>query len=221
MNILIVEDEAKLATVLVDYLKAAGYVPTWVDDGEAAVTVAAELSPDLILLDLNLPKMDGIEVCRAIRNFSVAPIIMLTARVEEVDRVLGLDAGADDYVCKPFSPNELVARVRATLRRAQWPADKPVVPGLSLDEDNFVARVNGTALNLTPVEFRLLMTLMKARGRVFSRAQLLDLVYSDYRDITDRAIDSHVRNLRSKLRKALPGTELIHSVYGVGYKFEI
>lgn len=220
MPILIIEDEAKLATVIQEYLQANDFVTHWADCGQSGIGYAKQHNPALILLDLNLPDMDGIEVCRKLREFTDAPIIMLTARVEEVDKILGLDAGADDYVCKPFSPNELVARVRAIMRRLKWPSDKPPVPGLVLDNEAYTASYNGNAINLTPVEFRLLYTLVNAPGRVFSRAQLLDLVYSDYRDTTDRAIDSHIRNLRAKLRAAIPENELIQSVYGVGYKFE-
>jgi len=220
MSILIIEDEAKLASVMQDYLQAQDFVVHWTDCGFKGIEYARQENPALILLDLNLPDIDGIEVCRQLREFTDAPIIMLTARVEEVDKVLGLDAGADDYVCKPFSPNELVARIRAIMRRLKWPSDKAAVPGLVLDNDAYSASYNGDVLNLTPVEFRLLYTLVNTPGRVFSRAQLLDLVYSDYRDTTDRAIDSHIRNLRAKLRAAIPDNELIQSVYGVGYKFE-
>lgn len=219
--VLLVEDEERLATVVLDYLRAAKYRTHWEELGEKAIEAALSMKPALVLLDLNLPDVDGLTVCRRIREHCNVPIVMLTARTEEIHRVLGLDAGADDYVCKPFSPNELVARVRAVLRRAQWPADDPPISGLTIDEARHSASLDGTALDLTPVEFRLLYTLLKSAGRVFSRGQLLDLIYDDTRDVTDRAIDSHVRNLRAKLREARPEEEYIRSVYGVGYKFEV
>lgn len=218
--VLVVEDEEKLASVIVDYLKAADFRTHWDARGQDAVASAREKKPSLVLLDLNLPDIDGLTVCQQMREFTAVPIVMLTARTEEIDRVLGLDAGADDYVCKPFSPNELLARIRAIMRRAHWPADKPLVSGLVLDESRHAASLDGQSLELTPVEFRLLRTLLNSPGRVFSRSQLLDRVYDDLRDVTDRAIDSHVRNLRVKLRNVREGEELIQSVYGVGYKFE-
>ena len=219
--VLLVEDESRLATVVLEYLRAAKYRTHWEALGAKAVDAALAMKPALILLDLNLPDMDGLTVCRKIREHTNVPIVMLTARTEEIHRVLGLDAGADDYVCKPFSPNELVARVRAILRRAHWPADEPRISGLTIDEVRHAASLDGVSLDLTPVEFRLLHTLLKSAGRVFSRGQLLDLIYDDTRDITDRAIDSHVRNLRAKLREARPEEDYIRSVYGVGYKFEV
>lgn len=219
-TILLVEDEMKLASVVKEYLQSDGHDVIAVTEGRPAIALAKLSLPAVILLDLNLPDLDGVDVCKQIREFSYAPIIMLTARTEELDRVIGLDAGADDYICKPFSPRELLARVRAILRRIQQPKDQPLVPGLHIDEEAYIARYKGESLQLTPAEFRLLNTLMSTPGRVFSRTQLLDLLHDDYRDITDRAIDSHIRNLRAKLRKAYEGEELIRSVYGVGYKFE-
>lgn len=218
--VLVVEDEEKLAKVIVKYLEANELRAHWEMFGERAVASAMDMQPALVVLDLNLPDIDGLEVCARIREFSAAPILMLTARSEEVHKIMGLDAGADDYVAKPFSPNELMARVRAMLRRVNWPEKKPLIPGLLMDEDSYRATIDGDNLMLTPVEFRLLSHLMKSTGRVYSRSQLLDLIYSDYRETTERAIDSHIRNLRAKLRKAKPDTEFIHSVYGVGYKFE-
>lgn len=218
--ILVVEDEEKLARVVLDYLHSADFDTHWADCGTDAIDAARQLKPALVLLDLNLPDIDGLSVCHELRTFTNAPIVMVTARTEEIDRVLGLDAGADDYVCKPFSPNELLARIRAILRRAHWPAGEPLISGLVMDETRHVASLDGRSLNLTPVEFRLLHTLINAPSRVFSRGQLLDHVYDDARDVTDRAIDSHIRNLRVKLRNAYEGEDLIRSVYGVGYKFE-
>jgi two-component system, OmpR family, response regulator BaeR len=201
--ILIVEDEPKLAALMRDYLNAAGYPTLCLDNGLDVLPSVRARAPRLILLDLMLPGRDGLEVCKDLRAFSGVPIIMITARVEEVDRLLGLDLGADDYICKPFSPREVVARVKAILRRG--PALE--TPSVQLD--------------LTPVELRLLNTLAKAPGRVFSRDQLLDRLYSDHRVVTDRTVDSHIRNLRRKLQQACPGEDIIQSLYGVGYKLQL
>jgi len=221
IRILIVEDEPKLAALLADYLKAANYQTQIIADGREVVPAVRAGPPDLILLDLMLPGRDGLEVCRELRTFSEVPIVMVTARVEEIDRLLGLEIGADDYICKPFSPREVVARVRAILRRAQRHADSPALPGLTIDEQQYRAAFNGEELDLTPVEFRLLKTLAAAPGRVFSRQQLLDNLYADHRVVTDRTVDSHIKNLRRKLQEASPEQELIHSIYGVGYKLEV
>ena len=177
--------------------------------------------PDLILLDLMLPGRDGLEVCRELRTFSGVPIVMVTARVEEIDRLLGLEIGADDYICKPFSPREVVARVRAILRRVQRHADSPALPGLTIDEQQYRAAFNGEELDLTPVEFRLLRALASAPGRIFPRERLLGQLYDDHRVVTDRTVDAHVKNLRRKLEEVRPGEELVRSIYGVGYKLEL
>jgi two-component system response regulator BaeR len=219
--ILIVEDEPKLAALLADYLKAASYQTHIIGDGRDVVAAVRAAPPDLILLDLMLPGRDGLDVCRELRTFSEVPIVMVTARVEEIDRLLGLEIGADDYICKPFSPREVVARVRAILRRAHRRPDVPVLGGLSIDDEQYRASFNGEPLDLTPVEFRLLKTLAAAPGRVFSRQQLLDNLYADHRVVTDRTVDSHIKNLRRKLQEASPEQELIHSIYGVGYKLEV
>ena len=177
--------------------------------------------PDLILLDLMLPGRDGIDLCRELRSFSAVPIVMVTAKVEEIDRLLGLQLGADDYICKPFSPREVVARVQAILRRsAHWHTSTAEVNALSIDEDQHTASYAGHLLELTPVEFRLLKTLHGNPGRVFSRDQLMNKLYEDYRVVTDRTVDSHIKNLRRKLDVLSPERELIRSVYGIGYKFE-
>lgn len=219
--VLIVEDEAKLASVLSDYLQTAGYTTRCVSNGlDVAAAVHAE-RPALVLLDLTLPGKDGVDVCREIRAFSDTPIVMVTARVEEVDRLLGLDLGADDYICKPFSPREVVARVRTILRRARNHAGAVEIPGLALDDQGQRARFNGQWLELTAVEFRLLQVLAKAPGRVFSRDQLLNALYPDHRLVADRTVDSHVKNLRRKLHQADSTHELVRSVYGVGYKIEV
>lgn len=223
--VLVVEDEPKLAALLVDYLHAAG-LRTWhVANGLEVVPAVQAHGPAVILLDLMLPGLDGISVCRALRPQCRTPVIMMTARVDEVDRLLGLEVGADDYLCKPYSPREVVARVQAQLRRAAW-SEAPVPPvaatptGWQLDDEALRASYQGEVLDLTPAEFRLLRALARQPGRVFSRDQLLDQLHDDGRAITDRAVDSHVRNLRRKLEAAAPGEEPIRSVYGVGYAWE-
>ncbi|AZC37961.1 response regulator [Pseudomonas chlororaphis] len=218
--ILIVEDEPKLAALLRDYLDAAGYPSLCLDNGLDVVPEVRAHRPRLILLDLMLPGRDGLEVCQELRRFSEVPIIMITARVEEVDRLLGLDLGADDYICKPFSPREVVARVKAILRRSPQ-LTAAAQARLQIDEERYRASFDGIALDLTPVELRLLKTLAASPGRVFSRDQLLDRLYSDHRVVTDRTVDSHVRNLRRKLAQACPGEDPIQSLYGVGYKLEL
>lgn len=222
VRILIVEDEPKLSQLLADYLNSAGYQTQIVDDGRNVVPALKAAHFDLMLLDLMLPGRDGLEVCKDVRAFSNIPIIMVTARVEEIDRLLGLELGADDYICKPFSPREVVARVKAILRRTPpSQAQARVNSRLSIDDAQFKAVLNGQTLDLTPVEFRLLKALSGSPGRVFSRQQLLNTLYEDHRVVTDRTVDSHVKNLRRKLQQAHPGDELIESIYGVGYRFTL
>jgi two-component system response regulator BaeR len=216
--VLIVEDERRLASVLADYLEAAGFDTESIADGREVVPAVRRRAPDLVLLDLMLPGKDGLDVCRELRSFTDVPIVMVTARVEEVDRLIGLELGADDYICKPFSPREVVARVRAILRRVERPGT--TVPGLDIDEARHRATWNGHDLELTAVEFRLLKALAETPGRVWSRAQLVDRLYTDGRVVTDRTVDSHIKNLRRKLAQASPDRELIRSIYGVGYAFE-
>jgi two-component system response regulator BaeR len=222
-RIVVVEDEPKLARLLADYLQAAGYDCTLVHDGLEAIPAIRRLSPALVVLDLMLPGRDGLSICRELRGFSVVPVIMITARIDEVDRLLGLETGADDYVCKPYSPREVVGRVKAQLRRAEWggtAAVSPDEPTLLVDEVAHRACLDGQPLALTPAEFRLLRTLAAHPGRVFSRDQVLDQLHGDGRVITDRAVDSHVRNLRRKLMNATNGRDPSRSVYGVGYAYE-
>ncbi len=218
-KILIVEDEPRLAALLSDYIAQAGMLPHCIDNGLEVVNWVREERPDLILLDLMLPGKNGIEICKEVRSFSELPIIMVTARAEEIDRLLGLELGADDYICKPFSPREVVARVKAVLRRS---AGREVVPQaeLVLDESRYLATLHGQKLDLTAVEYQLLSVLAKAPGRIYSRDQLMGKIYSDQRIVEDRTIDSHIKKLRKKLSAVSDGVELIHSVYGVGYKFE-
>ena len=217
--ILVVEDEPRLAQLLSDYLKQAGFEPHLIDDGMQVVTWVQDRSPDLILLDLTLPGKDGMEICKEIRAFSQVPIIMVTARVEEIDRLLGLEHGADDYICKPFSPREVVARVKAVLRRSEANTT-PSASSLILDETRYLATLHGHKLDLTAVEFQLLKILASNPGRIYSRTELMDRIYTDQRIVCDRTIDSHVKKLRTKISAVAPDADLIYSVYGVGYKFE-
>ena len=216
-RILIVEDEAKLAALEADYLKSEGFEPYCIANGLEVVAWVRANAPDLILLDLMLPGRDGLEICRELRTFTDVPVVMVTARVEEIDRLIGLDLGADDYVCKPFSARELVARVKAILRRGR----AAVANALVLDEERHRATLDGKLLDLTPVEFRLLGALAAAPGRVFSRDKLLERLYADHRVVTDRTVDAHVKNLRRKLEEVRPGTELVRSIYGIGYSLEL
>lgn len=219
-TIMIVEDEEKLATLLADYLRQSGFDSVWIADGNEVVPRVREKQPDLVLLDLMLPGRDGLEICKEIRTFSQLPIIMVTARVEEIDRLLGLELGADDYICKPFSPREVVARVKTVLRRS---GDHPShnSGGLTLDADRYSARWKGQDLDLTAVEFKLLHFLYQNPGRIYSRSQLMDRIYPDQRIVSDRTIDSHIKKLRKKIAAVAPDEELIHSIYGVGYKYEV
>jgi two-component system response regulator BaeR len=219
-HILIVEDDVKIAALLADYMGAAGWQTRSVADGRSAVDAIRGGGFDLVLLDVMLPELDGIGVCREVRAFSQIPIIMLTARVDEIDRLLGLDNGADDYVCKPFSPREVVARVRVHLRRSAGAVGAvPVVAASPFQIDRPGMRIlhNGAALALTPLEFRLLAELIENPSRVYTRQQLLDFAHQDQRDIGDRTVDSHIKNIRRKL----PDAECLQSVYGVGYRFEL
>lgn len=218
-TILVVEDEQKIASLLSDYLeKTGGYQTHWVARGDEAVQAFEDTVPDLVLLDLMLPGMNGLDVCKAIRGKSQVPIIMITALVEEIDRLLGLELGADDYICKPFSPREVVARVKAVLRRSGALASEALPSGLQIDSKRHSASLDNHALKLSPVEFALLNHLAEHPGQVFSRDQLMNAIYSDYRVVSDRTIDTHVKNLRHKLADASPGADLIESVYGIGYR---
>ncbi|TXG02225.1 response regulator [Massilia arenae] len=216
--IMIVDDEPELASVIADYAQAAGYAPAVFGDGLVALEAIRRAPPALVVLDLMLPGMDGLALCRAVRAFSSVPIVMVTARVEEVDRLLGLETGADDYLCKPFSPRELMARIKAILRRSGPPEAAPV---LALDEAARRVTLHGQALELTPSEYAILAALARRPGQVLSRAQLLDAARADHLDATDRAIDSHVKNLRRKIDAVAPGLEPIRSIYGLGYRCDL
>ncbi len=219
--ILIVEDEEKLARLLEEYLQRSGFRTHHLARGDEAIPWVKRTPPDLMLLDLMLPGLDGMDVCRDLRRFSRLPVIMTTARVEEIDRLLGLELGADDYVCKPYSPREVVARVKAVLRRLEPVSDGEPEARIRVDMDRFEARIGDRLLDLTPVELRLLDCFLRHPGRVFSRGQLMDRLYQDNRVVTDRTVDSHIKNLRRKLAEAVPDSEPIRSVYGVGYKLEV
>jgi two-component system, OmpR family, response regulator BaeR len=217
-SILIVEDEADLSSVMADYVTAAGYAARVIADGREALASVQQAMPDLIVLDIMLPNLDGLALCRAVREFSGVPIIMVTARVQEIDRLLGLETGADDYLCKPFSPRELVARIKAILRRSRGAGDE--ARWIEVDEAARRVCIRSQWLDLTPTEYSLLAAMAKRPGTIFSRAKLLDLASGDNLDVADRAVDSHIKNLRRKLAAVLPDAELIHSVYGLGYRFE-
>jgi two-component system response regulator BaeR len=225
-RVLVVEDDEHVAAVQLEHLRQAGLRTEHLARGDAVVAHVRAQAPDLVLLDLMLPGADGTEVCRALRAFSNVPILMVTARVEEADRLRGFDLGADDYLCKPFSPRELVARVQALLRRlGRLPQPAPAQPAaarlLEIDAAGQRALCHGRPLDLTPQEYRLLAVMAVQPGRVFPRAQLIELAYDGSTEVFDRAVDSHVKNLRRKLAAAAPGLGFIHSVYGVGYRFEV
>ena len=221
-KVLVVDDEPKLAAIARDYLVAAGFEVVVASDGPQGLAWARRERPDLIVLDLMLPGMDGLDVCREIRRESNVPIIMLTARVEETDRLIGLELGADDYITKPFSPRELVARVRAVLRRVRGGVRQPGhirVGDLEIDLPGHTARRGGEPLRLTPTEFNLLAVLAQNPGQTFTREQLLDRTHGIAYDGFDRSIDSHIKNLRRKVEPDPLNPIYILTVYGVGYKF--
>lgn len=219
-TVYVVEDETDIAEVLADYLRLAGLEVRCLGDGLSAAKALQQCPPDLLLLDLMLPGLDGLSLLHTLRKTSTLPVIIITARVEELDRLLGLETGADDYICKPFSPREVVARVKAVLRRSQPqpPAGNPAP--LQLDPERWEARLHGQVLDLTRREFALLQVLAAAPGRTFSRRHLLDRVYVEELDVTERAVDSHIKNLRRKMNQAQVGPEWIRSVYGVGFVLE-
>lgn len=215
-SILIVEDEVKLATLLVDYFKASDYLPHQINHGDEVVSWVKEHEPNAILLDIMLPGKNGIELCKEIRQFSNVPILMVTAKVEEIDRVLGLELGADDYICKPFSAREVVARVGAVLRRTQ--TITTISHSLILDEHRIMVTFGDQNTVLTSVEFQLLKMLFDGSERIFSRDQLMQNMYSDNRIVNHRTIDSHIKKLRKKLADISEGKDWLESVYGVGYR---
>ena len=224
-TVLIVEDDPDTVNLVGLYLRRDGHKVLSARDGLSGLRLAREAKPDVIVLDLMLPRLDGMEICRTLREETSTPIIMLTARVEEDDRLAGLDLGADDYVTKPFSPKELAARVRAVLRRAardESDAGGPGVveyDGIAVDPRRHSARVGETPVDLTPTEFRLLATMMREPGRTFTREQLIDQVFGFDFDGFDRTVDVHVSSLRRKIERCGPKQRYVHTVYGVGYRF--
>ncbi|MZR62426.1 response regulator [Alcanivorax sp. DP30] len=219
-RILIVEDEPRLSQLVADYLQHAHFETEQTASAKAAIGLAQSGRFDAMLLDLMLPDGDGMEVCKTIRKHSALPILMITAKVDEVDRLLGLELGADDYICKPFSPREVVARVKAVLRRIN-PEPIAQESTLVLDEERYEARIGKQQIPLTAIEFALLQTLARHPGRIWSRDQLMDEIYQDHRVVSDRTIDSHIRKLRKKLTEhSDEAHDWIGSVYGVGYRLE-
>ncbi len=221
-KILVIDDEPKIVEICHDYLKASGFEVISASDGIQGLNLARREKPDLIVLDLMMPGMDGLDVCRNLRREGNIPIIMLTARVDESDKLVGLELGADDYITKPFSPRELVARVRVVLRRSGGDTISEVirVGEVSIDRTRYEAMLPEKTILLTPTEFEILTTLMRQPGRIFSRAQLLTAVHGIAFESYERAIDSHIRNLRRKLETASGEARYIITVHGVGYKFE-
>ena len=222
-TILIVEDDAKISDMLANYLQAQGFAVDCLHDGLGVCQKVRELRPAAVLLDLMLPGQDGLSVCRDLRRFSDLPIMMLTARIDEIDRLLGLETGADDYICKPFSPREVVARLNALLRRAEGRLTQAAETegGFQVDTPGMLVLWRKQSLGLTAVEFRLLRLLLSRPGQVFERARLLEELHSDQRDVSDRVIDSHIKNLRRKIDRHRPEGSGIVSVYGVGYRMEL
>jgi two-component system, OmpR family, response regulator BaeR len=218
-RILIVEDEEKLAALLRDYLVQDGFEVAMLHRGDQVEEWVRTHPTDLVLLDLMLPGKGGLEVCKALRATSDVSIVMVTARVDEIDRLLGLELGADDYICKPFSPREVVARVKAVLRRVKR-RDAPQDGSLALDDSGYRASIAGKDLVLTAVEYQLLKVLASHPGRIYTRDQLMDMMYRDERVVSDRTVDSHIKKIRRKIAAVVPEREIVHSVYGVGYKYE-
>lgn len=218
-HIAVLDDEVDITRLLAGYLQAQGFRVTQLHSGAALMDTMREDAPALVLLDLGLPGEDGFGIARQLREHWHCGLVIVTGRGDAVDKVVGLEVGADDYVCKPYSPREVVARVHAVLRRHRRPADAAAVPGLQIDEAACRATWQGRDIELTPVEFRLLHALAAAPGRVYSRDQLLDRLYTDHRVVTDRTVDSHVRNLRRKLAD-IGGGNWIRSIYGLGYRFD-
>lgn len=225
--IAIIEDETKLADLLTDYLRQAGFDTLWIRDGGDALASIQKHNPNVVLLDWMLPNKDGLSLCREIRQFSNVPIIMTTAKVDEIDRLLGLEMGSDDYVCKPYSPREVVARVKAILRRHSTTPDAAAASPDTATPDDFIlepeflrASHQQQQITLTAVEFALIQCLFNAKGAICSREQLMSHMYPDGRIVSDRTIDSHIKKLRKKLHEHWPDSDWIQSVYGVGYRWE-
>ena len=220
-TVLIVEDEKKLANILIEYLQKDGFQTKHIAIGSEVIPWVKGHNPDLILLDLMLPEMNGKQICQEIRTFSSLPIIMVTAMVEEIDRLIGLELGADDYICKPFSPKEVTARVKAVLRRSDPNYIKnSQTRGFEVNPDQYSITLAGQKLDLTPVEFRLLSMFIEYPNRVYNRDQILNNVFDDGRIVLDRTVDTHIKNLRQKLQTVNANSDYIRSIYGIGYSFE-
>ena len=221
-HVLIVEDEKKLADVLIAYLNQNQFKVTHFESGSDVVDWVKTNQPNIILLDLMLPDINGKDLCKEIRQFSMVPIIMVTAMIDEIDRLIGLELGADDYVCKPFSPKEVVARVKAVLRRSEGGLNHgEIYDAFEVNDQTYSIKLHQERLDLTPVEFRLLKMFLQSPGRVFNRDQILNNIFEDGRIVLDRTVDTHVKNLRHKLKTASPEHDYIRSVYGIGYSFEL
>ena len=221
-HVLIVEDEKKLADILIAYLNKEQFRVTHYESGSGLSDWVKNNQPNIILLDLMLPDVNGKDLCKEIRQFSTVPIIMVTAMIDEIDRLIGLELGADDYVCKPFSPKEVVARVKAVLRRSEGDFNQgEIYDAFQVNDETYSIKLHGDRLDLTPVEFRLLKMFIQSPGRVFNRDQILDNIFEDGRIVLDRTVDTHVKNLRHKLKTASPEHDYVRSVYGIGYSFEI
>jgi two-component system response regulator BaeR len=222
-KILVVEDETAIAEIVIEYLQREGYEAVAQTSGDRVQAMLIQQNFDLILLDVMLPGMNGFDLCREIRKTSMIPIIMMTARVEEIDRLIGLELGADDYICKPFSPREVVARTKAVLRRHEFAKKNQDKTSehqeFELDQAAFLLKIRGQKVDLTPSEFKLLSALAARPNNVMSRSQLLD-VLSDEKDVYDRTIDSHIKNLRKKISKYLPERDIVQTIYGIGYRFD-
>ena len=220
-KILIVEDEENIAEVLIAYAKQQNYETEHFNSGKGVVSFVKQNAVDLILLDLMLPDVDGIELCKQIRAFSSVPIIMLTAKSEEIDRLQGLEIGADDYICKPFSPKEVIARIKAVLRRTSQPKTNIINHNnFQLHKDDYEARLNDKSIGFTAIEFKIFLLFISHVGRVFTREDIINNVYSDTTDISDRNIDTHIKNIRKKINDIQAGLNPIAAVYSVGYKFK-
>ncbi|MCH2652569.1 MAG: response regulator [Gammaproteobacteria bacterium] len=221
-HVLIVEDEKKLADIMIAYLNKEQFRVTHYESGSGVSDWVKNNQPNIILLDLMLPDVNGKDLCKEIRQFSTVPIIMVTAMIDEIDRLIGLELGADDYVCKPFSPKEVVARVKAVLRRSEGDFNQgEIYDAFEVNDETYSIKLHGDRLDLTPVEFRLLKMFIQSPGRVFNRDQILDNIFEDGRIVLDRTVDTHVKNLRHKLKTASPEHDYVRSVYGIGYSFEI
>lgn len=224
-KVLIVEDEAHIAEILVAYCQNNGYLVEHLSSGKNVVHFVKDNHIDLMLLDLMLPDIDGLEICKEIRRFSQLPIIMLTAKSEEIDKLLGLEFGADDYICKPFSPREVIARIKTVLRRvvnnAHKAVDTDIVKhsGFEMKTAEYEVTFQGQPLDLTPIEFLILKLFLENTGRVFNRDEILDHAYRDTSEVSDRNIDTHIKNIRKKISLISDDETQIRSVYGIGYKF--